>query len=1523
MSSPEMPSLDGTEIAVVGIACQFPKANDVETFWGNLCNGTESVSFLTEKELEPSGIDPASLSDPDYVKAASILDGVELFDASFFGIPANEARVMDPQQRILLQCAWRALEDSGYNPETYKGAIGVYAGARSSSYLFNLYSNPEIAGSIGAFEIGLGNDLAFLTSRISYKLNLRGPSYSVHTACSTSLVAVHLACQSLLLGECQMALAGGVAVNVPQKTGYLYHRGGILSPDGHCRPFDEKAQGTIFGSGAGVLVLKRLEDALRDSDHIYAVVRGSASNNDGRTKASFTAPSIQGQASVVLDALSTAGVEADSISYIEAHGTGTNIGDPIEIKALTNAFRARTAKTGFCGIGSVKSNLGHLDAAAGMASIIKLLLCFEHGTLVPTLHFSSPNPQIDLATSPFYIVDKITDWKSVSGPRRAGVSAFGVGGTNAHVILEEAPRVEASGNSRPWQLLTLSAKTDTALDAATANLAQYLQRHPATCLADAAYTLAIGRAGFKHRRIVVCRNDAASAVQELENSLALPPEPRLDNDIETPVIFMFPGQGAQYLNMGKELYESEPVFREQLTRCAEIVKDAAGGLDLLKLLYPSENDARKSEQDLNRTQLTQCALFAIEYALAQLWQSWGIQPKAMIGHSLGEFVAACLAGVLTLEDALKLVVARGQIMQEAPAGAMLAVGLNEKDAASLTHDQLSLAAVNGPSQCVLSGTVEAIEAVQNRLNNDRVACHRLPTTSAFHSHLMESATARFREYVSRVNFKPPSLPYVSNVTGTWIRDAEATDPEYWVQQLRKTVRFSNGLMAIMSQYQAVLLEVGPGQTLTKLAQTLLRSSPHTLVSSLTSREPDFQFLLRNLGRLWLRGAAVDWRGYFHNEKRRRVSLPTYPFEGERYWIDVQTAADNGISGAGISRSYGLKKQPAIENWFYVPSWKPGLPLEAGGPFEPQCWVVFTDTLGVGTAIADSLRSKGHSVVTVKAGPASLRENEMSYTIRPGDKQSYEILFECLKADGKSPQKVVHCFSLTESRGDSDVSTFKALQDVGYYSLLYLAQVLGNTFKGLACDITVVSNYLVHLPGERNAAPEKASTMAPCILIPQENPLFSIRSLDVGPAESWPAGSGSLAEQVISEATEASPEKLIAFRGAKRWTHTYERMKIDRRNKPVRGTRPGGTYLITGGLGSVGLLVAGHLARTVQPRLILTARQLPPSREEWQAYIEKHGPQDPISERIAAVRKLEEQGVEVVIAACDAGDAQKVKALVDEIYQRFGCLNGIIHAAGITSGQSLYRGFTEIDRAESEEQFGPKVYGTYALYNALQGREFDFCVLFSSNAAVLGGLGYLTYTAANSFMDSFVASLAEHDDKWISASWDPWPRETKKLEYQTSIDQYAMTAEESLEAFERIVTRCPAGHVIVATGDLLARLDLWTAASPRQPVSSTQSRSRLASTYVAPTTDTEKRIEAVWERVLGTSNIGIHDSFFDLGGHSLLAIRLMNQICEELQTSLPIAKLFEKPTIAGLAALISETRHEPKDEVLKVLAELPD
>ena len=875
-----------SEIAIIGMAGRFPGADDVASFWQNLRAGVESISILTDEELAAAGLDLAVTRQPNYVRAAPVLADIELFDAAFFGYTPREAEIMDPQQRFFLECAWRALESAGYDPDRYRGAIGVYAGVSMSSYLINLYSNRALLRAASTFQITIGNDKDHLPTRVSYKLNLRGPSVTVQTTCSTSLVAVHLACQSLLSGECDMALAGGVSIKVPQKAGYLYQPDNINSPDGHCRPFDAKAQGTIRGSGVGVVVLKRLAEARADGDHVAAVVKGSALNNDGALKVGYTAPSVEGQAQVIAEALSIAGVEADSIGYVEAHGTATAIGDPIEVAALTKAFRATTRQKNFCALGSVKSNIGHLDAAAGVAGLIKTVLALQHKQLPPSLHFEQPNPKIDFASSPFYVNATLSEWAAAGTPRRAGVSSFGIGGTNAHAVLEEAPAPPAADASRPWQLLLLSAKTGAALDAATANLAAYLRQHPEAELADVAYTLQVGRRAFNHRRMLVCR-DLADALAALETTDAQPVLTAVQQTGAPAIVFMFPGQGAQTVNMGLALYGQEATFRAEVDRCAEGLH-AHLGLDLRTVLYPQAAPSDDTRRQLNQTWLTQPALFVVEYALARLWMSWGVRPAALVGHSIGEYVAACLAGVLSLEDALALVAARGRLMQQLPAGAMLAVQLGETELAARLGPQLSLAAVNAPGLCVASGPEAAIADLEQRLSAEGVAARRLQTSHAFHSAMMEPMLATFTAQVQRLRLSPPQIPYVSNVTGDWITPAEATDAHYWAKHLRQTVRFAAGLAELRKEANCVLLEVGPGQTLSTLAKRQAQQAgAPAVVASLPRRQAgqaDAEDLLRALGQLWLRGTAVDWAGFYAAERRRRVPLPTYPFERQRYWI---------------------------------------------------------------------------------------------------------------------------------------------------------------------------------------------------------------------------------------------------------------------------------------------------------------------------------------------------------------------------------------------------------------------------------------------------------------------------------------------------------------------------------------------------------------------------------------------------------------------------------------------------------------
>ncbi len=894
-----------TDIAVIGLAGRFPKARNIDQFWQNLRDGVESISFLTDEEIEAAELDPALRQNPDYVNAASVLEDVEMFDAPFFDYIPREAEIIDPQHRFFLECAWEALENAGYDSERFSGPIGVFAGVSLSTYLWNIYLNPHVTRLFSRFQIMIGNDKDHLATRVSYKLNLKGPSFSVQTTCSTSLVAIHLACQSLLNGECDMALAGGVSIKVPQKTGYLYRESGISSPDGHCRAFDAKAQGTIGGNGVGVVSLKRLTDALAEGDHIYAVIKGSAINNDGSLKVGYTAPSIDGQAAVIKEAQAVAGVAPETITYVEAHGTGTTLGDPIEIAALTRAFRTTTRQKQYCAVGSVKTNLGHLDAAAGVTGFIKTVLSLKHRMIPPSLHFEQGNPKIDFLNSPFFVNATLRNWESDGTPRRAGVSSFGIGGTNAHVILEEAPNTAVPEETTARQLVLLSAKTGTALERMADNLAAFIEQHPNTNLADLAYTLQVGRRVFKHRRIVIC-DDGASAIEALRTSAVPRDSTRICEPRTRSTVFMFPGQGSQYVNMGLDLYRSKETFREHVDRCSEILRPLLG-LDLRTILYPSEDQTESATRKLVETNLTQPAVFVVEYAVARLWMQLGVQPSKMIGHSIGEYVAACLAGVFSLEDALSVVATRGRMMQQLQPGAMLTLALTEQEVVPLLDENLSLAAVNGSQLCVVAGAEEAVSELEERLNKRNIVSRRLHTSHAFHSAMMEPILSEFAAQVRKVKLQSPSIPYVSNVTGSLITAAEATDANYWARHLRQTVRFSDGLNSLLKEREQILLEVGPGQTLTMLAKRELeKDSGHAVVSSLppakATRSGDEQWL-HAMGQLWLEGINLNW-SKFHAQQRRRLPLPSYPFERQRYWIEpsagtaVQPVVETPVNGNG-------------------------------------------------------------------------------------------------------------------------------------------------------------------------------------------------------------------------------------------------------------------------------------------------------------------------------------------------------------------------------------------------------------------------------------------------------------------------------------------------------------------------------------------------------------------------------------------------------------------------------------------------
>jgi acyl transferase domain-containing protein len=1501
-------------VAVIGMTGRFPGARNITEFWHNLKEGVEGIHVFTNEELDKARVDPALRANPNFVPAGGVLEGIDLFDAGLFGFSARDAEILDPQHRIFLECAWESLDHAGYNPETYPGLIGVYAGAAMGGYLYHVYANAERLGFVDPFQIALGNDKDHLTTQVSYKLNLRGPSVAVQTACSTSLVAVGMACQGLLSYQCDMALAGGVAVHCSQP-GYMYQPGGISSPDGHCRTFDAQALGTVPGNGVGIVVLKRLSEALEDGDHILAVIKGSAINNDGSLKVGYTAPSVEGQAQVIAMAQAQAGVDARTISYIEAHGTATPLGDPIEMAALHQVFQASTRDTGFCGIGSVKSNVGHLDPAAGVTGLIKTILAMQHNLIPPSLHYTQPNPAIDFANSPFHVISRLTEWKSNGTPRRAGVSSFGIGGTNAHVILEEAPEQRTPGKSRPWQIVPLSARTPAALDAAAANLAAFLKQNPGIDFADAAFTLQVGRRAFSQRRAFLCQTaNVSDAVHALETSdpgrmLASSGEPK-----DRPVIFLFPGQGTQYVYMARELYQSEPAFREQVDLCAEILRPHLG-LDLRETLYPAEAHSEDAGRLLDQTAFAQPALFVIEYALAILWMEWGVQPQAMIGHSIGEYVAACLAGVFTLEEALALVAARGRLMQSMAHGAMLAVPLSEAEAASLAGKGVSIAALNGPTSCVLSGTADEIGRVEAHLRGRGIDCRRLRTSHAFHSAMMDPILGAFAAECRTVAMNPPKIPFLSNVTGSWIAADQAADPDYWVTHLRQTVRFADGVGELVKEPDWILLEVGPGQTLMGLAgQQPGRSREQVMLPSLRQprgKEEDMPLLLRSLARLWLLGVPVNWAGFHAGERRRRVALPGYPFERERYWLDMPATATAPKPAAG--------QKGGIANWFFSASWKrtlPAKPAEVAG----SRWLVFCDPGGLGARMVERLGTLGCDATAVIAGTRFVRHHEHKFSVDPRARRDYQALLDDLRTHGRLPDFVVHLWNM----GTPADSSVEDLHTRGFYSLLSMAQAFGSAGDGSPVELAVVADRMYEVLDGDSIQPAKATVVGLSRVIPQEYPWITCRTVDPGPVNKTKKDRDRAIDRLIAELSSERFSPAVAYRGQRRWAQIYEPVRLDPAPKKPEILRERGVYLVTGGLGNIGLALAEYLARTVQARLILAGRTAIPEAKEWDTWLDAHDAGDPVSRKIIRLRNMEALGAEVMTARADVSNRNQLKRVIERARSRFGDIHGIIHGAGNTGEDSLVT-IESADRDACESHFQPKVHGLLALEEALGSQKPDFVLLLSSLSAVLGGLSFAPYASANSFMDALsILRNQAGDTPWISVNWDGWD-----FAEGAAVSEYILP-HEGAEAFHRILHLNPRQPVVISTRDLPARVEQWLhlgsvkeKTAEAAPALSQHARPSIGTPYAAPRNEIEETIAGIWQLLLGIEKVGIHDNFFELGGHSLLGIQLAFRLREALQVEVPVHRLFESPTVAALADAISQEQktEETGDADLAELLEL--
>lgn len=1344
--------IDATDIAIVGMAAHLPGAPGIDQYWQNLRDGIGSITRLSDADLKANGETLARMANRNYVPAAAMLKDFAAFDAEFFGLSPKEAAIMDPQHRHFLEVSWEALENAGHMPERFDGDIGVFAGCGMGSYFyFNVCSNRDLVDNTGMFLLRhTGNDKDFISTRVSHFLNLKGPSLGLQTACSTSLVAVHYAAQSILNGECDMALAGGVTIEFPHGRGYVFEDGEILSPDGQCHAFDHRAEGTVFGSGAGVVVLRRLDEAVADGDHIWAVIKGSAVNNDGSAKAGYLAPSVDGQAAAVADALAISDVRADTIDYIECHGTGTYLGDPIEVAALTEAFRETTNDTNFCRIGSVKTNIGHLDTAAGAASLIKTSLALHHKQMPPSLGYEKPNPAIDFDNSPFAVNDTLRDWQSRKGPRRAGVNSLGVGGTNAHVVVQEAPERPPSHDSDwPFQLLAVSGRTHKALEANASNLAAHLRAHPEQSLADVSHTLLNGRRAFEKRRVVVA-DSHTTAADMLESGNPRRVFTHTAEATAPDVVFMFPGGGAQYVGMGRDLFETEPMFAQWMERGFEVLA-TKGGEDLRALWLAEGADAAAADTKLKQPSLQLPLIWMVEYALAQLWISWGVAPTALIGHSMGENTAACLAGVMSFEDGLGLVLLRGQLFDTVPAGGMLSVPLPLAEVQPYLGDNLDVASINAPNLTVISGPDAALDILASALATADVQTQRVPINIAAHSAMLEPILAQFHAYLQSITLSPPKLPIVSNRSGATLLDSEAIDPAYWVTHLRNTVLFADGVTTLAQRPGRIYLEVGPGKALSSLVKMHGQVKPDKVLSTL--RHPDDAiaddaYFLTVLGQLWACGVDVNLEQYWSDVPRQRVVLPTYAFQKTRYFIEPGQAL-------ATSDSEPLMRLEDQNDWSYVPVWTPRLAeveidvLSELSAAEAHSWLVFLDAGGTGQALVTRLRAAGQEVVTVRPGDAFAALNDTSYCLAPErGRDGYDALLRDLMTKGRVPDRIVHLWLLTEDEHHRPGSSFLHRNlEQGLMSLFFLTQAISDENLPGPIHITTVTSGAVQVRDESLPYPEKSTVLGAVQVIGRELPGVSCALLDVEPPTR--KGHDALAVKLLEDVMAAPRACIAAWRGEKRFERSYRKRGLAPEDMPV--WQPGGTYLITGGFGGIGLTLAERMIREAGANVVLLARDAVPARESWDSYLKGHAPHDRMARRISAVQRLESLGGRVLSLSADVCNVDDMQDAVARTRAEFGAINGVIHAAGVIDDAPL---LTKTS-AGIEDVLAPKLHGTQVIDQLFPDGTLDWLVLFASSSTVTAPAGQIDYVAANAYLNAYAQARRGDSTRVRAINWGLW------------------------------------------------------------------------------------------------------------------------------------------------------------------------
>ncbi len=1489
-----LPYDESSSIAIVGMAGRFPGAKTPDAFWENLKHGTDVLRHFSEEDLRDR-VSPEVLRAPNFIKAGYVLDDAEQFDADFFGFTPRQAAYLDPQQRLFLECAWEALENAGYASPAGANTVGVYAGAAISTYMSRLMHEFSPMEPTKFFDVLLGNDKDYLATRVCYKLNLRGPGVSVQSACSSSLVAVCQACQGLLAYQVDMALAGGVSISFPQDCGFLCTESdGFISRTAQCRAFDAGASGIVPGNGLGIVVLKRLEDAKKDRDTIYGVIRGFAMNNDGSAKVGFTAPGLESQCDVITEALAMADVPPESIGYVEAHGTGTALGDPIEIAALTKAYGDMGGKTGVCPVGSVKTNIGHLNTAAGVASLIKVLLALRHEMLPPSLHFEAPNPEIRFEKTPFYVNVDLAPWKTNAHPRRAGVSSFGFGGTNAHLVLEEAPKLPSVAADTSWHVLALSARSEAALKAMAARLAAHLRADRSISLADAAFTLQAGRKAFNLRTFVVCR-DVADAVSQLDAfASAETPSIRKSQDAAPPLVFVLPAHDRESscLAAGAELYAEEPAFRKAVDACAE---------RLLSLIGSDVRDAFRPEAAPQNGEVPPAAplpaLFTFVYAAAELLRSRGAEPTALVGRGIGEYVAAVLAGVVSLEDALTLVVRKDELLRAGPTRAVY-----EAEAAPRLVEQALPAGArieaDHGTACLISVAEQAKGELEEALKRHNIA--HAPAGNDTRPRLLDpESLPAFQEALEAVRFGAPSISVASGITGQWLSNYEALDKSYWLKQASSPAKLGEAIALADKAFAPLFIDVSPDGASSPAATAGHFAAMRTRKELPTL--PEHAQFLRLLGDLWTAGHDVTLYG---EGPHARIPLPTYPFERRTYAVEPrETSLPTGEADLNPPKE-------SMDEWFYAPSWRlaprPTAPAAQANEEELRSWLIFQDAEGVGEALASRQRRAGRVVSLVAEGESFAANGDGTFLLNPASRGDYEALFRRLAEDGRAPNVIADC------RGISPATAPDA--DTMHEALLQIMRAAAERqLDRKPLRLGIITTGMRAVTGKEMVSPEKALLLGPGRVIPNEFPAVRCLTVDLE-QPTHPEELPELAAHVEAELTALSPEPaVVAYRNGRRWVESFEPVRLASPSPANVPLRENGTYVVTGGLGGVGFALAEYLATHLRAKLVLVGRTALPAAPERGNWLATHAEDDTISVLLRRVAALEAAGAEILVAQADVADETRMRAVFEEARQRFGAVHGVIHAAGVAGGGLIASG------ALGASNIGAKVTGTRILGELCKEFTPDFLLLCSSLAAYGGIAGSADYTAANAFLDAYTESASASPCRVVGVNWNFWfgVGMGSGVSADTAGDAVdGMQPEQGVEAFVRILAS-GLSRVAVCTRDLprllaSARMNKSVptqASEPASPGTTLHARPEIGVVYAEPRTVIERTIADVWQALLGIDRIGVDDPFLDIGGDSLLAITLDAELRNIFHIKLPLNVVFSHDTVAKLAAyLVDNEEH---------------